>query len=209
VCIKANDHTQGDSNNQVTAVVVQGTPAVSPVVPTIPAGAVAVATMRMPAGATATNSAIVMAQPDYAIPYGAGLGRIVSYRNTYDGQASDDSTWFVENTSSISLPSRRLLEFRYARCMNSIDANNLGSILVEFQLDGTGIVQTEMLASTKWETHQFSYLIEIQPGVHSVSVRNRHQSGGSIYYRYDPSSTTAASQLAGMTFDVIDRGGIN
>jgi len=204
-----HDPTQGNDDGLCVLAIVQGSAGSSPAKPDVPTGGIELAAYLVPAGITTTAGATAYGNVIYAIPYGASLGRLVHYQNAFDGVSSSGGEWYVENSSQIFIPTNRLLEFRYARCMNSEDAGNLGSILVEFMLDGVGFVQTEILASTKWETHLFSFLLEVPAGAHTVSVRNRHQSGGSIYYRFSASSSVAGSQLTGMTFDVVDRGGIN
>jgi len=69
VYVIAHDPTQGDPDNKVSVGVAQGTPSTSPAKPAVPAGAVAVAVMRMPAGATSTSSAQPVASYVEAVPY--------------------------------------------------------------------------------------------------------------------------------------------
>lgn len=206
IWITSHDLTQGDSDNLVTLGVTQGTPAATPTAPTIPTYATLLAQMRMPAGATTTANAVQAASIGYAIPYGASLGIIHNSINTFDGLADTSATWYTEDSATLYLPTDRLLEFRYARCMSSNDASNLGSIMVQFFQDGVAFVQSEMLATTKWETHEFSFVKTVSAGNHSIAVSNRHQAGGGITYHYSPGSERGTSPLTGMTFQIIDRG---
>ncbi len=206
IWITSHDLTQGDSDNLVTLGVTQGTPAATPTAPTIPTYATLLAQMRMPAGATTTANATQAASIGYAIPYGASLGVLHDYRSTFDGEADTSATWYTENSATLYLPTDRLLEFRYARCMSSEDGSNLGSIMVQFFQDGVAFVQSEMLATTKWETHEFSFVKTVTAGNHAFGVQNRHQAGGGISYHYAAGSERGTSPLNGMTFQIIDRG---
>ena len=65
-----------DADNFVVVGVTQGTPGANLPEPTIPAGCTMLRKMKMPAGATSTAAAVQMWSADYAIPYGASLGKI-------------------------------------------------------------------------------------------------------------------------------------
>ena len=206
IWITSHDLDQGDADNLVTLGVTQGTAAATPTAPTVPTYATLLAAMLVPAGATTTANATQAASIGYAIPYGASLGVLHDYRSTFDGEADTSATWYTEDSATLYLPTDRLLEFRYARCMSSDDSSNLGSIMVEFFQDGAAFVQSEMLASTKWETHEFSFVKTVTAGNHAFGVQNRHQAGGGITYRYAAGSDRGISPLNGMTFQIIDRG---
>jgi hypothetical protein len=143
VYLKANDPSQGDADNQVVAGVVQGTPSASPVRPPAPAGSVAVAVMRMPAGATATNAATSLATPDYAIPYGGSMGLLLD--KTYTGgyvivQAGAPRTVL---TGSLFVPTRRLIDvgMSVTWCPSGLGSGQTGSGYVDWTLDGA-VVRT-------------------------------------------------------------------
>lgn len=206
VWITSHDLTQGDSDNLVTLGVTQGTPAATPTAPTIPTYATLLAQMRMPAGATTTANATQAASIGYAIPYGASLGVLHSYVSTYDGISDTSATWYTDDSARLYLPTDRLLEFRYARCMSSVNSGNLGSILVKMYLDGSPFVQTEILATAYWETHEFSFIKQVSAGNHTFSVANRHWAGGQIRYLYNADSERGAAYQNGMTVQVIDKG---
>ncbi|MCH4181361.1 MAG: hypothetical protein LKF44_08230 [Atopobiaceae bacterium] len=203
VWITSHDATQGDADNAVTLGVTQGTAAATPTAPTIPTYATLLAQMVMPAGATTTANATQAASVGYAIPYGASLGVLHSHLNTYDGTADSSSTWYTEDSGTLSLPTDRLLEFRYSRCMSAASES---SILVELYLDGSPFVQDEMVANNHWETHVFDFIKEVPAGTHTFAVKNKHQSGDAIWYHYAAGSERGTSHASGMTFDVIDKG---
>lgn len=144
VYLKANDPTQGDSDNQVVAGVAQGTPAASPVKPSIPAGAVAVAVKRMPAGATATSSATTLTTPDYAIPYGGSMGLLLDKVYTGDYQIIERNTGaHVILQGSFFVPTRRLIDtgLSVTWCPSGLSAGATGSGYVDWTLDGA-VVRT-------------------------------------------------------------------
>jgi hypothetical protein len=120
--------------------------------------------------------------------------------------ADSSANWYTEDSSTVHLPTDRLLELRYSRCMSSVSASDLGSILIEFFVDGVPVVQSEILASASWETHIFSYNVEVPSGNHTIAVKNKHQAGGKIYYHYSAGSSRGTSHSTGMRFQVVDRG---
>lgn len=187
VCIKANDPTQGDDNNQVTAVVVQGTPAVSPVVPTIPAGAVAVATMRMPAGATATNAAIVMAQPSPAIPYGASTGIMLNAVDTRNGIGT--RTWGIMCAGSIFLPSARTIRIDSLTSalgvVPDVGTATDGSMHVKITVDDVDLIVWERKLFTMVTVDAIPIVTELAAGTHSIKMLGEDGvSGWQQYYSW-------------------------
>ena len=206
IWVTSHDLDQGDADNLVTLGVTQGTPAATPTAPSIPTYATLLAQMVMPAGATTTANAHHAASVGYAIPYGASLGVLHSFLNTFDGIADTSATWYTEDSATFFLPTDRLLEFRYARCMSSNDAGNLGSILMQMSLDGAPFVQSEMLATAYWETHEFNFVKSVSAGNHTFSVANRHWAGGKIHYLYNAGSGRGTAYQNGLTCQIIDRG---
>jgi len=199
VCIKANDPTQGDDDNQVVALVVQGTPAVSPVVPAIPAGAVAVATMRMPAGATATNAAIVMAQPDYAIPFGGSLGVLAD--SVYP-QEDNYAEPLIAASAQIYVPTRRLVEMGVTLTCGSTEIDR-GSIYARINLDGNAIRTFEHAIFLNSATSGFfTEIIEIEQGAHTIALVLIPGAGG-IFHTY---GTGDINSWAGQRLVISDRG---
>ncbi len=193
VWIKAGDLTQGDSNNQVTVGVTQGTPAASPVAPSAPAGCVRLMDMRVPAGATSTQSAVKNGSVDYAIPYGASLGLLAQNVNTAD--ASGDwnvRKWYVENKVSFYVPTDRLVELVYSCTFSNEPADKwISWAVAAFQLDGKDIAHsgTEWQASNGvWEDHEVHCVVSVSAGTHTAAVRNGLASHASAdarpYFRY-------------------------
>lgn len=191
VWVKANDPTQGDSDNQVVVGVTQGTASASPVAPSLPAGCVRLMDMRVPAGATSTQSAVKNGSVDYAIPYGASLGLLAENINTTDGYG--DATvrkWYIENKVSFYVPTDRLVEMVYS-CTFSNDGGDWISWGVgAFQLDGKDIAHsgTEWQASRGvWEDHEVHCIVSVSAGTHTAAVRNglaSHAGNGRPYFHY-------------------------
>lgn len=73
IWVTAHDATQGDADNLVTLGVTQGTPAATPVAPTLPTYATLLAEMLLPAGATTTANATVLVSA--TVPNFYGMSR--------------------------------------------------------------------------------------------------------------------------------------
>ena len=72
----------GQPDNLVHVKVAQGDPSASPQPPEVEAGGLVVGYRMLPAGAMSTASAMAYGDVDYAIPYGARMGRIGYGSNT-------------------------------------------------------------------------------------------------------------------------------
>lgn len=175
VWLKAYDAQQGDPDNRVHVGVTQGTPSSSPVAPSAPSGCLAIARMRMPAGATSTSSAQQTTARDYAIPFGASLGRLGYYHDTSNG--TFDTTRFQRATRcavQINIPTDRLLDLRFTAsvaCSGSGDQHT--SWYVAFMVDG---VEVEYSGGEFWlntetcETVQKNFTVEVEAGTHTIAV---------------------------------------
>lgn len=211
VWIKANDSQQGDADNRVHVGVTQGTPSASPNAPSAPAGCLPLMEMRVPAGASSTQSASRNTSVLYAIPYGATLGLLGSNVNTAD--AEGDSTirkWFYENQVQFTVPTDRLVELVYSATFTNYSSDWISWGVAAFQLDGVDIPHsgTEWQASHGvWEDHQVSCIVEVTAGTHTVRVRNgmfsSASSGGHPYFRY---SAQQGAEYKGRSLYVWDRG---
>jgi len=79
VWVKQNDSTQGDASSTAAFGVTAGTAAASPTKPSIPVGALELATVLVPAGVTATNASGVTISNTFQ--YAAPFGGPVRYRS--------------------------------------------------------------------------------------------------------------------------------
>lgn len=82
VWVKQNDSTQGDATSTAAFGVTTGTAAASPTKPSIPTGALELATVLVPAGVTATNASGVTISNTFQ--YAAPFGGPIRYRSEAD-----------------------------------------------------------------------------------------------------------------------------
>lgn len=173
VYLKANDPTQGDADNQVIAGVAQGTPAASPVQPSIPAGSVAVAVKRMPAGATATSSATTLTTPDYAIPYGGSMGVLMSKSYTAETSIDKGSTVTIL-TGSFFVPTRRTVISKILLSTAALETsyNYIGAGFIDLVFDGINIFHGSFLSWNNYgNTSFFDTMEEVEAGTHTVALK--------------------------------------
>ena len=184
VYLKANDPTQGDADNQVVAGVAEGTPAASPVQPSIPAGSVAVAVKRMPAGATATSSATTLTTPDYAIPYGASTGILLKKIDTSNGLGS--SSWMTSVTGSFFVPMSRYIRVDVTTSLQGVvpDVGTAtdGSCYIRLLIDGTQKFLWERITNATAASQYYSEYMEIGEGTHTIALQL--QDGTAGFRRY-------------------------
>lgn len=220
VWLRANDLQQGDPDNRVQVGVTQGTPAASPVAPDAPDGCLAIAAMLVPAAATSTATATQTTQREFAIPYGATLGLLGSYRDTTS--AKFDTKLRARTTRCkvmVTVPTDRLLELRFTAsvyCSGSAAADHHTSWYVGFLLDGTEIDGSggEIWLNTETcETQHRTQIVEVQAGTHALAVVTAWVSGqacpGARYGAYDIQGGDVASfrgTFAGKLLEVWDRG---
>lgn len=177
IYLVAHDLSHGDADNSVAVGVAQGTPAASPVAPSIPAGATLIATMSVPAGATTTAQASQTGSTIYAIPYGSTLGILGETTNTANaaGDTHPDVTYEQESVSFF-LPTDRIVDITYTACFSSSSGSEWCSWGIwAFLVDGKALSGTtaEWLARDGvWETHSYSRKVELAAGNHTVTVRN-------------------------------------
>ena len=184
VYLKANDPTQGDADNQVVAGVAEGTPAASPVQPSIPAGSVAVAVKRMPAGATATSSATTLTTPDYAIPYGASTGILLKKIDTSNGLGS--SSWMTSVTGSFFVPMSRYIRVDVTTSLQGVvpDVGTAtdGSCYIRLLIDGAQKFLWERITNATAASQYYSEYMEIGEGTHTIALQL--QDGTAGFRRY-------------------------
>ena len=211
IWIKANDLTQGDSDNQVTVGVTQGTPAASPVAPSTPAGCVRLLDMRMPAGATSTSKATAPSSADYAIPYGVSTGVLGSANVNQQYTIPEDKQWKKRVSVKFTAPTDRTVNVKW-KARAAVDGGNsyMGSYFTQLRLDGT-VVNSGVNQASSWiqgafdeigvwrfaETKGIDYDVTVTKGTHTVEA----------YVLGNPSADTAEVTLYGIQqLTVTDRG---
>lgn len=220
VWLKADDVQQGDGDNRVKVGVTQGTPSSSPVAPSAPSGCTAIAEMRMPAGATSTSSAQQTSEREYAIPYGANLGLLASYRDTTNGVI--DSTKQKRSTRcavKVTVPTDRLIDLRFVASVASsgtYGSDQYTNWYVSFLLDGSEIQYSggEMLLSNlTCETRERTFTVPVDKGTHTIAVSTAWVSGtnapsvrAGTYSEAGGSAAGFQGTFPGMKLEVWDRG---
>lgn len=219
VWLKAYDAQQGDPDNRVHVGVTQGTPSSSPVAPSAPSGCLAIARMRMPAGATSTSSAQQTTARDYAIPYGSSLGRIGHYHDTTNGNI--DTTRYAKTTRcavSVNVPTDRLVDLQFtasAACSGS--GEQYTCWYVAFSVDGSELSYSggELHLNAKTcQTVQRTFTTELGAGTHTIAVLTAWVSGDTYPKvrsgSYSGTGTGADGKFTGtypgMILEVWDRG---
>lgn len=186
VYLVARDASQGDADSRVAAGVAQGQPSASPAPPALPAGALAVAWLRVEAGATATQGAASVQQADYAIPYGASMGLLGEYWDKRSYVGNPDPIDFFGMACRVSVPTDRLVRVSVAVNYSSSDVTKPSEETYAVQVDGADVpYQAARFSSQQsWETHTFEAIVELARGDHQVRLRNRHTYGPAASYHY-------------------------
>lgn len=220
VWLKANDAQQGDPDNRVHVGVTQGTPSSSPVAPAAPSGCTAIATMMLPAGATSTSAAQQTSERSYAIPYGATLGLLASYRDTTNGVIDSVKQQRATRCAvQVNLPTNRILDLRFIASVSSsgdYGSSDYTNWYVSFALDGTEVEYSggEMLLSNlTCETHERTVTIDVTKGVHTIAVYTAWVSGTDAplvragqYSDIGGSAAGFPGTFPGLKLEVWDRG---
>lgn len=200
VWVTAHDAAQGDADNLVTLGVTQGTPAATPVAPTIPTYATQLAQMLIPAGATTTANATSTAGVGYAIPYGASLGVLLDKTDTTSGTNFSGLRTVLSGT--MYLPTDRLVNVcqTFTGCNTSGSTTDGSSVYVRIYVDGQLVHQHEQKT---WPNIAASYYtqttMELSAGNHTVSMTYESQAAG--YREY-----YSAGGWAGQRLQIVDAG---
>lgn len=218
VWIRANDLQQGDPDNLVHVGVTEGTPSPSPVAPSVPAGCTPLIENVMPAGATSTSSALENSLRKYAIPFGASLGLLGRSVLNYEGPGDygDGGKDYFELSTQFTVPTDRLVEFRFAACVCAAsaqdpnqptgDAGDTSAWYVGIQLDGVDVVGGggQFQVSRAWEPVSLSVVTEVKAGTHVARTRNHRVGwGNNVYF---VCHTDATQTYQGKTLEIWDRG---
>lgn len=200
-------------DNTVHVMVAVGRPAADPKAPSLPAGCLRLADMRLPAGATSMASAYQVGDVDYAIPYGASLGLLGEYVDrTKDVHGyGTPRKWSVEYPLSFYLPTDRQVELTYDAdvAYGGPASNDWGSWAVTFRLDKDDIpcsTRETHLMHGVWVHARNDLIVTIPRGEHTVSIKQGLASktgSGDVYMHYgDYDGLT----YPGRTVQVWDRG---
>lgn len=186
IWLKANDISQGDSNNAVVSGVTQGTPSANPVAPSLPAGCTRLMSMRMPAGASSTQSATMVDTQDYAIPHGASLGVLARIAENKDLQASSNPAYtapFLLGT--FKMPTDRNLLLAVYACVSTAKKDgSKGVATVRFVIDGKLYTTRKIEYTDSWKTHECTCSLQLAKGSHTIGVAMFNEQGGGYVTHY-------------------------
>lgn len=178
IWLRANDHTQGDADNQVTVGVAQGTPSASPVAPAAPAGALAIGYKRVPAGATSTASAQSVGDIDWAVPYGATRGILYHGEEGRDGSVEQEPGTLYGRPyrepflrTDIYLPTDRWVFLRAYLCVSTPNKDGkTGIATVQFLVDKNIYTTRKVSYDGSWTTYEPTTTIRLAAGRHGVGI---------------------------------------
>lgn len=181
----------GSPDNLVHVMVQQGSPAASPAKPALPTGGIELASMLLPAGATATSSASAYGSVNYAIAAGASVGLLGESWQRMDGSGSPTvKQHFYEQAIKFTIPTDRVLEFTFKTNFSASDSK-LTEWAMQFQVDGTALDHSAVnfVSNNPWQTHETSYTTTIQAGTHTALIDSWLQNGAAPNFHYNGDST--------------------
>ena len=126
------------------------------------------------AGQTSTSQAVVTGGINYSIPYGASLGVLHEWQNTYDGPISIPV--LREGHGSFTLPTDRRVKFSMTIVLSALNANGFdNSKYCEWlflpTIDGGDFILwcTDGLHQA-WATYHFEHYLNLSAGTHTTSI---------------------------------------
>ncbi len=170
----------GRPDNKVHVKVQQGEPSASPQPPEVEAGGLVVGYRMLPAGAMSTASAMAWGDVDYAIPYGARMGRIGYGSNTTTVDQDWSTRWWSQAPAvTRMMPTDRLVTVRFT-FRASVGGEKVGSFyampVVDDQDMGDG--QDECQVSYVWARQHVEWSLVLKGGIsHTVDVKAKPNLG--------------------------------
>ena len=164
----------GQPDNRVHVKVAQGEPSASPQPPEVEAGGLVVGYRMLPAGAMSTASAMAWGDVDYAIPYGARMGRIGYGSNTTTIDQDWSTRWWSQAPAvTRMMPTDRLVTVRFT-FRASVGGEQVGSFytmpVVDDQDMGDGLDECQV--SYVWARQHVEWSLVLSGGAsHTVDVK--------------------------------------
>lgn len=147
-----------DGNNNVIVAVGQ----------TLPANSLELARFTVNAGITSTKQAVAIGNPIYTRPVGASFGvlfRAVDQGNGVNGVL----TKHTRGVGSFNLWTDSDVEIQISSCVSGPFANdNTGSVIYKVYVDDKIVAAFERAFNRYWETKQFSTMVTLPVGRHTV-----------------------------------------
>lgn len=170
----------GQPDNRVHVKVAQGEPSASPQPPEVEAGGLVVGYRMLPAGAMSTASAMAWGDVDYAIPYGARMGRIGYGSNTTTIDQDWSTRWWSQAPAvTRMMPTDRLVTVRFT-FRASVGGEQVGSFytmpVVDDQDMGDGLDECQV--SYVWARQHVEWSLVLKGGrPHTVDVKAKPNLG--------------------------------
>ena len=191
----------GDSSNEVILGVTQGAASANPTAPSVPAGAVLMATYRVPSGISTTAGASLVAVGPQAVPYGAALGVLVEKTSTYTDVRIPTQSATSLATATIKLTQPRLLCFQLTGSAQggSTVAGDKDTYAQRLVINGLERREIAWELSAGTAVFQYQEYEELPAGTHTINLRGTMTSGTG-FYKY------TAGRWPGQKLTIIDNG---
>lgn len=191
IWIRANDAKFGDTDltgtlsNHIEIGVTSGVAKANPSEPDLPARAMKLASMMLPAGATSTANATQYGDVDYAVPYGASLGILDRIAENRDLKSSSSDTKAPFLSKSFYFPTDRWVLLHAYVCVSTPNKNNgSGVAAVQFYLDGELYTTRKIRYSDSWVTYEPTTTIRLSAGHHTVGIAMYNEAGDGYVTHY-------------------------
>jgi hypothetical protein len=175
---------------------------------TLPARAVELRRFVVGAGDLNTNATVATGGVNYSIPYGASLGVLHSWQNTYSGPLS--TSLIREGQGSITVPTDRRLKFSvnallYANAASGFDNSKYTEHYFLPNIDGGDmVIFTTPGLHQAWGQYYWEHSINVSAGTHTVNLGSGRMVGpGQACTFYGVSSGFGRT---GIRFTVTDEG---
>lgn len=163
----------GDSNVQVKVAQFATNAAV-----VLPANSVEIDRYQISAGQTNTNAAVRVGGIVYSIPYGASLGTLHHWQNTYDGLISQEL--LREGHGTFTLPTDRRVRFSISVTLSAQGASGFDNskycewyFLPYIQgptINGDMVIWTTDGLHQAWATYNFEHYADLPAGQYTTSI---------------------------------------
>lgn len=219
IWVRAVDPDYDDDKYGVELGVDEGTPSQTPKPPSLAPGKTRIIDMHVRANVTNLQTgSSVYGSYDYAIPYGASLGRLaITEDNRTDVQGDPRvRKWYYEYPTRFYVPTDRIIELQYDADVAYLGDNAVWmSWATEFMLDGTGnqnrIPQSARETNCRdgvWTHCTNRKILIVSQGFHTVWIKqgiaSTNKDGhGYPYFHYGENE---GLNYPGRTLQVWDRG---
>jgi len=175
---------------------------------TLPTNAVEVKRFTVSAGQTNTNAAVATGGVNYSIPYGASLGNLHRWQNTYSGPLS--TSLIREGHGTFTIPTDRRVKFSVSALLYAVGASGFdNSKYTEHyflpNIDGGDmVIFTTPGLHQAWGQYYWEHTINVSAGTHTTNLGSGRMVGpgqAATFY-----GTAAGFGRTGIVYTVEDIG---